>query len=818
MSFYELDESSKTIKQPAGLKIKLKPHQLTSIAAMRELESNSSIVIDQPQVGSGIYNAVRFKIQDLAELTGSTYSIETNSAILADKVGSGKTYMIVGLILEKGIPQSHERIMQSTDHYTIKMISNKEAQRTNLIVVPHNLVNQWGDFISKSKLTYLKLNSESDFDMFFDIDYVDKQDFNYAADKFVIHRKTRLREIPGKKVKKTSGSKTEKKNLNTSVFKRLTLNKEKINKMLSETDVIVLNIKRYQYFVQLFRNTRWARVIIDEMDSVMIPATFNEYGNFNWFLTATPTAIFYNSGRRYVNKIFGYTPQLLNYFTVKNKNEYVDKSMVLPAPHVFMIETMLQRVYAAVKDLVPPEVMQMINAGNIKEAVNKLNCDVDTSDNIVSVLTNQLKKELHNLEAELKYNNDLIPADQDAHDKKIKKLKSDIDSCKDRLKLVHDRIKSIKEEDCFICASSFEMPTIMTCCKSVFCFKCLVESLKIADNKCPYCRKVVGKKDYKVIVEKEKSDKKKKTKEEIKSTTTPYSKLDKPDVLYDILNYISKHDDKPRILIFSDYSQTFVKIQQHITKAGLQYQHISGTPSHISNVIEEFNKGVTNVLMLDSQHYGSGLNLQSANYLILYHRMKPELETQVIGRAQRYGRTGRLRVIYLVNGQESKDTILTRNPLNILSKDELWNITDPVKVDEDVYEENIDDINDLSDTDKSKKKSTKKIDDQNDINDLSDTDNPKKKSIKKITATKILAKKNKKEKTIKKEKVKPGRKSPKSSATAHKAGTKMRGIDGNMWIVTSANGIHRWIKHNIDDLDSETNSDLTDFEDDLEDF
>ena len=69
MSFYDLNETSKTIKQPSGLKIKLKQHQLTSIAAMRELESNSSIVVDQPQIGSGLYNVVKYRIADLDELS-----------------------------------------------------------------------------------------------------------------------------------------------------------------------------------------------------------------------------------------------------------------------------------------------------------------------------------------------------------------------------------------------------------------------------------------------------------------------------------------------------------------------------------------------------------------------------------------------------------------------------------------------------------------------------------------------------------------------------------------------------------------------------
>src|SRR5579863_533238 len=124
MSYHSLDETSKTIKQPDGFKkVKLRPHQLTSIAAMRDLETESSIVIDKPDISSGLYSIVRLRISDINEFTGSTYVIETNTAILADKVGSGKTYMIIGLILSQKVPPIHDRFILGTDHYAIKMMS-----------------------------------------------------------------------------------------------------------------------------------------------------------------------------------------------------------------------------------------------------------------------------------------------------------------------------------------------------------------------------------------------------------------------------------------------------------------------------------------------------------------------------------------------------------------------------------------------------------------------------------------------------------------------------------------------------------------------
>lgn len=676
MSYHNLDETSKTIKQPIGFKkIKLRPHQLTSIAAMRDLETESSIVIDKPDISSGLYSIVRSKISDISEFTESTYVIETNTAILADKVGSGKTYMIIGLILSQKVPPIHDRFILGTDHYAIKMISVKEAVNTNLVVVPHNLANQWTDFVSKSDIKYLTLNTIADFDIFFDIDFVD----NYQIDidgLLTIYSKLRK----GRAIKPTSkaGSKSAKSTASSPNFERKKLNMTKVNRVLRKYTVIILNVNRYKFFKQIFKSIKWARVIIDEMDSASIPIQFDEYGNFNWFLTATPTSIFYKSCRRYVNKIFGYNQNLLPYFTVKNTDEYVDQSIVLPQPHVYMIGTMMQKIVSAIQDLIPPDVLKLINAGNMKEAIAKLNCDVDTEENIIKVLTDKINIELHNLKKELIYIKSLIPLDEN----KVKKLTDDIARCKTRLQTVNDRVNSIKDECCFICTESFDNPTILECCKNVVCLTCLVASFKTSHNKCPFCRHLIkSNSEYHIIGASKKKPLKATEKKESKAKK--FIDMDKTDVLEALLLYLAKNETNPKILIFSDYSQTFDKIIKNIAKVKLTYAMISGTPSHMTNVITDFETAQLNILLLDSQHYGSGLNLQTANYLILFHRMTPELETQVIGRAHRFGRKTPLKIIYLINQSESSISKMSKRPFKPEAVDELWLLTDPNKPDTD---------------------------------------------------------------------------------------------------------------------------------------
>jgi len=78
MSYFELDENSRTIEQPDGLGITLRKHQLTSIAAMMELENQSTIVVDKPRINSGFHNAIQnstnhVTCMDAQEMTRSTF-------------------------------------------------------------------------------------------------------------------------------------------------------------------------------------------------------------------------------------------------------------------------------------------------------------------------------------------------------------------------------------------------------------------------------------------------------------------------------------------------------------------------------------------------------------------------------------------------------------------------------------------------------------------------------------------------------------------------------------------------------------------------
>ena len=112
----------------------------------------------------------------------------------------------------------------------------------------------------------------------------------------------------------------------------------------------------------------------------------------------------------------------------------------------------------------------------------------------------------------------------------------------------------------------------------------------------------------------------------------------------DIIN----ENKKGKFIIFSSYDETFNKIKHICDDLDMKISSIQGTVEQRSKIIESFKKGDINIIFLNSNHNGAGINLQEATDLILYHKMNEDLETQIVGRANRIGRTNSLKIHHLI--------------------------------------------------------------------------------------------------------------------------------------------------------------------------
>ncbi len=125
----------------------------------------------------------------------------------------------------------------------------------------------------------------------------------------------------------------------------------------------------------------------------------------------------------------------------------------------------------------------------------------------------------------------------------------------------------------------------------------------------------------------------------------------KVHTLDNIISNTNKITDK--ILIFSDFSGSFKVVSNILDKHSIKYTELNGgNIKDVDIAINKYKHCDTSVLMIDSASQGCGMNLEMTTCIIFLHKTSELLYNQIIGRAQRYGRSSRLKVITLLNENE----------------------------------------------------------------------------------------------------------------------------------------------------------------------
>ena len=171
--------------------------------------------------------------------------------------------------------------------------------------------------------------------------------------------------------------------------------------------------------------------------------------------------------------------------------------------------------------------------------------------------------------------------------------------------------------------------------------ECLLECAS-RTKKCPLCRSFINTHKLHAIVP------------DSEATISPLIKSEnklpsKDDAL---INILQNSNSNQKFLVVSNYDSTFINIQQKLLDKNIKFANLYGTSAHIQKVIRDYISGEIQVILLNSTHFGSGLNLQMTTDIIIYHKLNKSTETQVIGRAQRLGRTSQLNITYLKHSNE----------------------------------------------------------------------------------------------------------------------------------------------------------------------
>ena len=369
--------------------------------------------------------------------------------------------------------------------------------------------------------------------------------------------------------------------------------------------------------------------MVDEAHDILnkIPL-FNYY--YLWLISGTYTEIYkrlfntnYNllghSLKEFINE------EYINYILIKNNSNFVKNSFKIPVPIEQYYICKLSSCLSTIKNFINTSILEKINANDIVGAIKELGGKNETEDNIVELVCKELNRELSNKEIERDYINNLDISNESKL-LRLKNINNEIDLQKEKIKNLTERITELSTKTCAICMDFYNLPTILEC-THIYCGCCLMNWLKTKNNNnCPTCRKLISPNKIIAIVNKEELCKKKEL-------------LSKEDTFIKII----KNKPNGKFLVFSRNDNSFDKIKIKMNENNFKYEILKGSTQHMINILNKFKNNEINIILLNTQYAGSGIDINFASDVIIFHSMGLDKQ-QAIGRAQRVGRTDQLYV------------------------------------------------------------------------------------------------------------------------------------------------------------------------------
>jgi hypothetical protein len=647
----ELQENSPKTEQLQWIKTPMLLHQQSAVAAALNLETAKTKGLEVGGIAG--------------ESVGGT--LYTSYGILGDRVGSGKSLIALSLV-KMDAPESkymeycHRGITTLGDGRDVGLLRMRDQTKTraleltlrpvstSLFIVPHALMGQWEQYVRND--TTLKC-------MF--------------------------------------------------IKKKLDAASEALFAKIEEYDAVFVSSTMWTMYrtSNSVRSVLWKRVFIDEADSIAITTDYDDiHGLFYWFISASWMNLVFTGGA-FLNITTGFQPppntptsvitriQKLvnnNYVTIpgcrhmnlvrrmcgisanhsslgisaavsqsarliiRSSEEYIQASFAAPRPGGAFGSPIITSNYIVcttptnirmLDSIISNDMMERLHAGDVAGALETLGMNSYTETEITGAVTASLQKELENAQKTLEFKKSIDYSSESQKAKAIEACENKIASINSRMTAIQDRLKQAKEQTCPICYSEVETPAVTPCCQQLFCFPCLCESLKRVAI-CPLCRERIDNvKDIKVL--------KDKTDTNTLQTDEPQTKSTRLNKNQSFIQFM-KANPKARVLMFSAYDASFQGLEAAMDAANISHKTLNGSQARIAKLLREFKTaedGVNGkVLFLNARNMGAGLNIESATHVVLFHRMAAELETQIIGRANRLGRTEPLNVVYLVHENE----------------------------------------------------------------------------------------------------------------------------------------------------------------------
>lgn len=526
-----------------------------------------------------------------------TCTIESNFGILNDKVGSGKTLMCVSLISRDVNQSDFRKESYDKEFFDITRMSGNGT---------FSIIEKRTYEVKFYPITVIVVNNGLVYQWKGEMD---RSNLLYK----LIYRTTDITDLPH---------------------------------YINNVNVIIVSqtfYSRFRYeFEKVVNRVNYCikRLIVDEY---IMRGSFEIMTNdYCWLVTATfPRIAGFNRRElsiNYINRCLEQSSerQDYHYYTwdrvvVRNSPEELENS--------FLIADVNNLIYVAegnhnrLLDMninVSAEVKRMIAADDIKTAIQSIGGNVET-DSLLSVIIRREEEEIRRIEASITYYTTLSQEDKkQEHMQKLEIAKKNLQNLKEKI----ERDETTNE--CPLCYDEFRDKCLINCCKNIVCDRCIARVIQI-NNRCPFCRQIIIFSSIILSTENAGPSPKK-----MKIKTKGQHILD-----------IVRNNPTGKFIIFAESSNTYNAVYSDLLLTGLKFAEIRGTSAHKNKTLERYKNGEINILFLNCRSDGSGLNLPETTDIILYHKISSQqLETQLLGRALRLGRTKNLTVHRILYKQE----------------------------------------------------------------------------------------------------------------------------------------------------------------------
>jgi SNF2 family DNA or RNA helicase len=597
----ELDDSNDQSEQPRNSKILLWDHQLTLLKKCKDYENDKQYLCQYKKL-----------CENNPNITGEDF-VRTQVGIIGDRVGSGKSFVILALIADNDITDFGSTIKSYGHNRVVLCFAERSINiKTNLLVIPHNLVSQWEAYIRA---------------------------FSDNMKYMIISKMKHVEQL----------------------YERET--------NVPSYDLLVVTQSYYVRVAHFLtsRSFRMQRIIYDEIDNMNLPNCITIDSNFYWFVTASygnllyprgfcrwdhsqNRSIWYATGLRnsgFVKDLFmdlfnNLSKDFVKILVIKNNDEYVQTSISLPPTISNIIKCKTPLAINVLDGFVDREVIMSLNAGDIASALQRISpSHRSTEDNLISIQIDRYARELSNYNIRLQSTSQMHFDTEEQKNTEMNRLIKKKEEYQKKIDGIKDRIRNTNT--CCICYDDIQNKSIAPCCSNSYCFLCI--NIWLAKHKnCPICKRNLPATDL-LVVEDNTSN--------IANLTINDDEVSEQfDKLKNLEIIIKKRATNGKILVYSSYDMSFSNITNILDNIGIKYAYLKGNENHVRKTIERYKTEDLNVLLVNYRNYGSGLNLENTSDIIMFHKVESEMEKQVIGRAARIGRNGSLNVWYLLYDNE----------------------------------------------------------------------------------------------------------------------------------------------------------------------